>query len=136
MNYPGQAKATVYRRRMATPGEPQSDRDKDERIHLLVLLIWFGGLIGLLMSHHLDPYETWPWAALKLFIALTCMFVLGCLAFASVTERGFVDRSLTHQCIVLLGVGALAAISVESGSAAFLMLILCGFALNWWGTGR
>jgi hypothetical protein len=53
---------------------------------------------------------------LKLFIALTCTFVLGCLAFASVTERGFVDRSLT---IVLLGVGALAAISVESGSAAF-----------------
>jgi hypothetical protein len=121
---------------MATPGEPQSDRDKSERIHLLVLLIWFGGLISLLMSHHLERYETLSWGALKLIIALVCMFVLGCLAFASVTERGFVDRSLTHQCIVLLGLGALAAISVESGSAAFLMRVLCGFALNWWGTAR
>src|SRR5260221_5149873 len=120
---------------MATPGQPQSDRDKGERIHLLVLLIWFGGLIGLLMSHS-GPLESWSWGALKLFIALACMFVLGCLAFASVTERGFVDRSLTHQCIALLGVGALTAISVESGNAAFLMLILCGFALNWWGTAR
>src|SRR5258708_35128672 len=57
---------------MATPGEPQSDRDKGERIHLLVLLIWFGGLMGLLMSHHLEPYETWSWGVLKLFIALVC----------------------------------------------------------------
>src|SRR5258708_34043712 len=72
MNYPGQVKATVDRRRMATPGEPRSDRDKGERIHLLVLLIWFGGLMGLLMSHHLEPYETWSWGALKLFIALVC----------------------------------------------------------------
>src|SRR5260370_29471481 len=129
MNCPGPAKRTVerrrHRRRMATPGEPESDRDKGERIHLLVLLIWFGGLIGLLMSHHLEPYETWSWGALKLFIALTCMFVLGCLAFASVTELDFVDRSLTLQCIVLMGVCALSAIYVESSSEALLMLTIC-----------
>ena len=110
----------------------------EDRIQLLVIVIWFGGLLDLIFSNGLRPAEAWSWAGFRILAALICMFLLGTFAFASITEHGFAKtiRKISKVSIFLLVAGVIAAISVGCGSAAFLMFILTGFALNWWGLAR
>jgi hypothetical protein len=110
----------------------------EDRIELLVITIWFGGIIGLLSWNDMEPGEAWSAVGLRLFVAIAGMFLSGVLAFSSVTEYSFAQRisEIAKASIVILVVGGLAAISVGNVCAAFLMLILTGFSLNWWGTAR
>ena len=107
-----------------------------DRIQLLVIVIWFGGLLDLITSNGLGPEQ--GWVGFRIFAALASMFLLGAFAFASITEYGFAKtiREISRVSIFLLVVGVIAALSIGCGSAAFLMLILTGFALNWWGLAR
>jgi hypothetical protein len=111
---------------------------RQQRLELLVIVIWFGGILNLLFPNDIGPGGGWSSAALQLYAAIAGMFLSGVFAFASVTEHRFAQgiAEIMKASILILVVGGIAAISVGNGSAAFLMLILTGFSLNWWGTAR
>ena len=115
-----------------------SDKERKERLKLLVIVICLGGILSLVWSNDIAPNSGWSHAVLRVFVAIAGMFLSGAYAFASVTEHRFAQRAreTLSTSIFILIVGGIAAISVGNGSAAFLMLILTGFSLNWWGTAR
>src|SRR5262245_8218231 len=98
----------------------------------IIILICFGGIVDLLAS----DFPPWSWAGLWLLVALTCIVYLGCAALLSVSEpnpRLKTDRAQRNALLFLLLAGSAATISIGTYGAAFLMLLLAGFALNWWG---
>jgi hypothetical protein len=119
------------------PDNVKLDERRAVRIQLLVIVIWFGGILNL-FSHESGP-GGWSWDVVRWFIAVAAMFVLGCFAFASVTEFDFVksfDRGQRRLFVFVLFIGGIAAISVGFPTAPFLMFLLTGFALDWWGTAK
>jgi membrane-associated phospholipid phosphatase len=73
----------------------------------------------------------------RAFLALAAMFYLACLAFLSVTEGlGRDVGRCRKQAITSVVFGIPAALSMRDGHAAFLMFLLLGFSLDFWGLAK
>ena len=102
---------------------------------LLVIVIWVAGTLGLLASDH--GARLWSWEGARFLVALVAMLYLACLAFLSVTERLGRDKGRSRkQALVSTVFGIPAALSMGDGYAAFLMFLLLGFPLDFWGVAK
>lgn len=120
--------------------EADAPKNPDDRPLFLVIAIWAAGTLGLLISAQGTNFviaapKTWTWEAASTLVALFVMFYLGCLAFLSLTEPGR-DSGRRAQAIVSMVVGLVAALLIKDGWAAFLMFLLLGFPMDFWGVTR
>jgi hypothetical protein len=105
---------------------------KSDRITLLVSLLWGAGLLTTLANGAArDPGSSWVDA--RYLATLVAIFVMGAAAFNALSER------IRHHKVVAmtaLVVGIAASLSRGDVFAAFIVFVLCGFVLEWWGVVR
>ena len=73
------------------------------------------------------------WVDARYLATLVAIFVMGAAAFDALSER-----TRRHKVVAMtaLVVGVAASLSRGDVFAAFIVFILCGFVLDWWGVVR
>jgi uncharacterized membrane protein YoaK (UPF0700 family) len=73
------------------------------------------------------------WVDARYLATLVAIFVMGAAAFDALSER-----TRRHKVVAMtaLVVGVAASLSRGDVFAAFIVFILCGFGLDWWGVVR
>jgi hypothetical protein len=105
---------------------------KNGRITLLISLLWGAGLLTTLANGAArDPGSTWVDA--RHLATVVAIFVMGAAAFDALSER---TRRRKVVAMIALVVGVAASLSRGDVFAAFIVFILCGFVLDWWGVVR
>ena len=105
---------------------------KNGRITLLISLLWGAGLLTTLANGTTrDPGSSWVDA--RYLATLVAIFGMGAAAFNALSKPTRRNKVVAMTALV---VGVAASLSRGDMFAAFIVFILCGFVLDWWGVMR
>jgi hypothetical protein len=111
------------------------DKKRDEgasrqwRITLLISVLWSAGLITTL-AHGAARNAYWSSVSVTYLVSIIAIFFMGAAAVKSASQGSCINGQL---CMILLLLGIGASLLTGEVFAAFIIFILCGFVLDWWG---
>ena len=105
---------------------------KNGRITLLISLLWGAGLLTTLANGAArNPGSSW--VDVRYVATLVAIFVMGAAAFDALSKRTRRHKVVATTALI---VGVAASLSRGDVFAAFIVFILCGFVIDWWGVVR